>query len=76
MFWVEGKERIIRSIPVPLAISYWQYRSKNRNKKADAIVYACMRESIERRADSAFKVQRTESDYNKIFSQNYEEILA
>lgn len=76
MFWVEGKEGIIRSIPVRLAILYWHYRSKNRNKKADAIVQACMIESIERRADSAFKVQRTESDYNQIFSENYEEILA
>ncbi|NEP79205.1 MAG: hypothetical protein F6K39_14170 [Okeania sp. SIO3B3] len=76
MFWVQGDEVIIRSIPVPLAISYWHYRSKNRNKKADAIVQACMIESIERRADSAFKVQRTESEYNQIFSENYEEILA
>ncbi|NEO52486.1 MAG: hypothetical protein F6K54_05010 [Okeania sp. SIO3B5] len=72
---VEGDEVIIISIPVPLATSYWHYRSKNRNKKADAIVQACMRESVERRADSAFKVQRTESDYNKIFAGNYEEVL-
>ncbi|MGD1700508.1 hypothetical protein [Dapis sp. BLCC M229] len=35
-----------------------------------------MIESIERRADSAFKVQRKESEYNQIFSENYEEILA
>ncbi|MGB3509698.1 MAG: hypothetical protein WBA93_10710 [Microcoleaceae cyanobacterium] len=76
MFWVEDEQVIIRSIPVRLATSYWHYRSKNGNKKADAIVQACIIESVKRRADSAFKVKRTEFDYNKIFAGNYEEVLA
>jgi len=76
-FDIKGeKTNFIRSIPVRLATSYWHYRSKNGNNKADAIVQACIIESVERRADLAFKVQRTESDYNKVFAGNYEEILA
>ena len=45
------------------------------NQIAQALVQACMIESIERRADKEFEFQRTEEEYNRRWSDKFEEIL-
>jgi len=55
--------------PVSLtdATKYWRDRSKKGNLIADAIIDAVLIESIERRADAAFGVQRSEEERNQRF---------
>jgi len=77
---VDGQGGFIKPIPVPLATSYWLYRAFKGNIKAQAIAQACMIESIERRADMAFNLKRTEEEYNKRFEEiiliyNREEVV-
>lgn len=43
--------------------------------KAQALVQASMAESIERRADVAFSIKRTESEYNLRFGKSFESLL-
>lgn len=70
---VEVEEgEFIKPIPIPLATSYWLYEAFKGNKKAQAIAQASMIESIERRADQAFRVQRSELEYNRRFTQSWE----
>jgi hypothetical protein len=66
---VEGQGGFIKPIPVSLATSYWLYQAFKGNLKAQAIAQACMIESIERRADIAFNLKRTEEEYNKRFEE-------
>ena len=78
---VEGQGSYIKPIPVPLATSYWLYRAIKGNEKAQLLAHACMIESIERRADMAFNLKRTEEEYNKRFDKvillyNREEVTA
>ena len=70
---IKGPEKFFKPIPIKLATSYWHYCSKQDNIKADALVQACMIESIERRADKIFRVQRTEEEYNQRWFNNYQE---
>lgn len=70
---IKGPEQFFKPIPIKLATSYWHYGSKKGNRKADALVQACMIESIERRADKIFRVRRTEKEYNKRWFNNYQE---
>ena len=73
---IEEEEQLyIKAVPVRLAAAYWFYRAIKGNKKAAAIAGACMEESIERRADKAFSLQRTDAEYNKRFTETKEEIL-
>jgi len=72
---VEGQEGFIKPIPIPLATSYWLYEAFNGNKKAQAIAQASMIESIERRADQAFRVQRSELEYNRRFTESWESVF-
>ena len=56
-------------IPVAIAdaTKYWRDRSKKGNVIADAIIDAVLIEAIERRADAAFGVQRSEEERNQRF---------
>lgn len=71
----EGDERYFKPIPISLATAYWHYYSKKNNDIADALVQACMIESVERRADTAFKFKRTEQEYNQSFGEKLEPVL-
>ncbi|MGL4498660.1 MAG: hypothetical protein ACRCU2_06315 [Planktothrix sp.] len=71
----DGDELYFKPIPINLATAYWHYHSKKNNDIADALVQACMIESIERRADTAFKFKRTEKEYNRRFGRNLEKVL-
>lgn len=75
MIEVEGHGGFIKPIPIEVATAYWFYRAIKGNLKAQALAQACMAESIERRADIAFRFKRTEMEYNKRFGRRYAEIL-
>ena len=54
-------------VPVAIedALAYWgEMGFEKRNPLAKAIVLACAAETIERRADRAFNIQRAEADYD------------
>jgi len=65
---VEGRNAPINPIPVPLAIAYWTKESLAGNLLAIRLLAASANEAIERRADAAFGVRRSEGEYNKRFS--------
>lgn len=73
---VEGKKGPpAEAVPIELATAYWRYWDKQDNIEAGAIVDACMFESIERRADKAFGVSRTEEERNERFAVRVEDYV-
>lgn len=62
---VEGANKPITPIPIPIATAYWRYWDKKGNAQATAIIDGCVQEAIERRADAAFGVYRSEEEYNQ-----------
>lgn len=64
--------------PVALedAITYWGIRGQSGNARAIAILTACAIEAIERRADNAFGVERSESERNQLLALRVDRISA
>ena len=71
---VADNAQLIKPIPIPLATAYWLHEATKGkgNVKAQALVQASMAESIERRADAAFTIKRTEREYNVRFDKSFE----
>ncbi|MEM9093167.1 MAG: hypothetical protein AAGC93_31125 [Cyanobacteria bacterium P01_F01_bin.53] len=71
-----GKRGSTRFMAMPLeaVAAYWQWQSFRGNKKALALCMALMTESLERRFDSAFGVQRTEDEYNQALARRVREL--
>ena len=69
---VEGNAQLIKPIPILLATAYWLNQANKGNQRAQALVQASMAESIERRADAAFTIKRTEREYNVRFDKSFE----
>ncbi|NER39612.1 MAG: hypothetical protein F6J93_37695 [Oscillatoria sp. SIO1A7] len=67
---VEGQANSIKPVPVEVAVSYWMYKHRKGNQQAGAIISACINESIERRADAVFGVDRTEEQRQERFAQH------
>ena len=61
-------------VPIPLEVAsrYWYIFSQKGNEAAESLVLACLIESIERRADAAFGIQRTEAERNQRLQQRLE----
>ena len=72
---VEGDAQLIKPIPILLATAYWLNQANKGNQRAQALVQASMAESIERRADVAFEVKRTQIEYNLRFTETYQSVL-
>jgi hypothetical protein len=72
---VEGNAQLIKPIPIALATAYWLHEVGKGNVKAQALVQASMAESIERRADAAFSIKRTELEYNLRFGESFESLM-
>ena len=74
---VTGNAQLIKPIPIALATAYWlnEATKGKGNVKAQALVQASMAESIERRADVAFTIKRTESEYNVRFGEFVESVM-
>lgn len=64
----DGSGGKINAIPVKIATAYWKYQYRQGNEPANVLIDACLEESIERRADKAFGIQRTEEEYNERFT--------
>lgn len=54
-----------KTLSITDSVLIWRWFDKQDNVKAAAIIDACVAESIERRADKAFGVQRSEEDYQQ-----------
>jgi hypothetical protein len=65
---VLGNNSKIPAIPIELAAAYWVKESIAHNVVASRLLGACTVESIERRADIAFGIKRTEEEYNQRFA--------
>lgn len=73
---IEGKSGASSdAIPIEIATAYWRYWDKRDNIEASAIITACVKESIERRADIAFGISRSDEDRNKRFAATVENFV-
>ena len=72
---VEKSNKPINPIPIPLAIAYWTKEARGGNSIAFRLLAASAVEAIERRADKAFGVQRTEDEYNLRFKNVFEKLV-
>ena len=63
-----GQTRI-QAIPLAVVSKYWLWQAYRGNKPAFALVDALLEESLERRFDAAFGVERSESDRNALLAQ-------
>ncbi|MBD0344907.1 MAG: hypothetical protein ICV63_08800 [Coleofasciculus sp. Co-bin14] len=59
---VNGSKGKASLIPIELTVAYWTKEAIGGNAKAARLLGACAIESIERRADAAFGVQRSEEE--------------
>ncbi|MGG6242566.1 hypothetical protein ACQ4N7_28475 [Nodosilinea sp. AN01ver1] len=66
-----GQTRI-QAIPLNIVSKYWLWQSYRGNKQAFALVDALLEESLERRFDAAFGVERSESDRDALLVQRLE----
>jgi len=71
---VEDSNRPINPTPIDLAIAYWTKEARIQNQIAVSLLSACAKETIERRADKAFGIQRTEVEYNFRFKTAFEKL--
>ena len=67
---VVGFSAPIKPVPIEIAIAYWKYKYRKGNQKAGALIDACLHESIERRADAAFGVVRSEEEREQRFASH------
>lgn len=65
-----------RFIPYSLeeTIAFWLWEAYRGNKQALALCMALMTETLERRFDSAFSVQRSEEEYNNRLSERIQQL--
>lgn len=60
-----GQSRI-NALPLETVSAYWLWQSFRGNKQALALCMSLMTETLTRRFDAAFGVDRSESDYNQL----------
>ena len=65
---VWGEPMKINGIPFELAVAYWTKEAMIGNLQAIALLAACAVEALERRADKAFAVERSEDSRNIQFA--------
>lgn len=69
---VQGNNKPINAIPIKLAIAYWTKETIAGNINATRLLAASADEAIQRRADTAFGISRSEQEYNKLFKRSFE----
>jgi hypothetical protein len=70
-----GQTRI-QAIPLNVVGKYWLWQSYRGNKQAFALVDALLEESLERRFDAAFGIERSESERDALLAQRLQADLA
>lgn len=68
-----GQTRI-NALPLEIVTAYWLTRAYKGNKKAFILSWALLTETLERRFDAAFNVDRSEADYNQRVSKRIEQL--
>lgn len=71
---VVGERTRFNAIPIALAIAYWTKEARVNNQAAITLLAASANEVIERRADKAFGVRRSEEEYNHRFKNVFEKL--
>ena len=66
----------IQSIPFNIVSKYWLWQSSRGNKQAVALVNAWLEETLERRFDAVFGVERSEGDRNALLAQRLQADLS
>ena len=66
----------IQAIPLNVVGKYWLWECYKGNKQAFAIVDALLEESLERRFDAAFGVERSEDERNDILTQRLQQTVS
>lgn len=72
---IRGQTRI-NALSLEVVNAYWHWQSHRGNKTALALCMALSIESIERRFDAAFGVERTESERNALLSKRLQQTEA
>jgi hypothetical protein len=67
-----GQTRI-NALPLEVVSAYWLYRAVKGNKRAMLLTWALLTESLERRFDAAFGVERSESERNALLTQRLQQ---
>lgn len=62
---VEGSKGKANLVTIDLAVGYWTKEAVNGNTKSALLLGACATESIERRADKQFGIERSEQERNE-----------
>ena len=70
-----GQTRI-RALPLNVVIVYWHWQSYRGNRQALQLCIALATETLERRFDAAFGVERSESDRDALLAQRLQADLA
>ncbi len=70
-----GQTRI-QAIPLAVVSKYWLWQAYRGNKPAFALIDALLEESLERRFDAAFGVERSESDRDALLAQRLQADLS
>jgi hypothetical protein len=64
------------ALPLDVVSAYWLWEASKGNQQAIALCYALMTETLERRFDAAFGVERSESDRNALLAQRLQADLS
>lgn len=64
------------ALPLDVVSAYWLWESSKGNKQALALCYALMAETLERRFDEAFGVERSEAERNALLTQRLQQTHA
>jgi hypothetical protein len=57
------------ALPLDVVSAYWLWEASKGNQQSIALCYALMAETLERRFDAAFGMERSESDRNALLAQ-------
>lgn len=71
-FPITDGARPIQIIPITIVSAYWLKQALLGNSDAEALAYACVVESLERRCDTVFKATKTEDEYESKAEVNYQ----
>lgn len=64
----------INAVPLDVVMLFWLYQCSRGNKPALGLLAALATETLERRFDAAFGVERTESEYNDRLTEKLQKI--
>jgi hypothetical protein len=67
-----GQSRV-NALPLDVISAYWPWEASKGHQQAIALCYALMAETLERRFDAAFEVERSESARNAILAQRLQQ---